>query len=140
MISQSSLSGEILDALYKAKDIKDREYENASKWITDIIKNPDRAKQTYCEVCGHSDWKLERHHVRGRKHGNENITVCCECHNRLTDSQRLWDRSWLATNSKNKNSFLSHGIIDICRLRYEKTYEEIYKLMAEKLTEGFSYD
>lgn len=140
MISQISLSSEIFEALYKAKDIEDREYEEALKWTIDIIKNPDRPKLNYCEICGHSDRKLEEHHIRGQKHGNECITVCYECHTKLTDSQRLWDRSWLDQDSENKDSFLKLGLIDICNLKHKKTGEEIYQLIAEQLTVGLSYD
>lgn len=140
MISQISLSNEIFDSLYKAKDIEDRECKEASEWITDIIKNPDRAKRTYCEICSHSDGKLEVHHVGGRKHGNESITICCECHKKLTDKQRLWDRSWFDPNAENKDAFLIRGLIDICKLKHEKTSEEIYNLTAEQLTGRFTYD
>lgn len=140
MISQISLSSEILEALYKVKEIEDREFDVVQKWITDIIKNPDRPKLNYCEICVHFNEKLEQHHIRGRKHGNETITVCLDCHKKLTDNQWLWDRSWLDENVENKYSFLMLGLIDICKLKHEKTGEEIYKLIAEKLTEGFSYD
>ena len=140
MISESSLSNEIYEAIYKSKEIEDREYEEALEWMTEIKENPDRAKRTYCEICGHSDGKLEVHHVRGRKYGNERITVCKDCHKILTDNQRLWDKSWLDTDAENKDAFLIRGLIDICKLKYEKSGEEIYSLMVEKLTEGFSYD
>jgi hypothetical protein len=138
LISPSSKS-KIFEAQYKSKDIEDREYENALKLTTDVIENPDREKCDRCEICI-STAKLELHHVRGEKHGNEVITACGQCHNALTANQRTWDRSWLDPDSKNKDSFLMLGLIDILKLKYEKTNKEIYKLMAEKLTEGFSYD
>ena len=50
MISQVSLSSEIFDALYKAKEIEDREFEDAQAWIIDIIENKDRPKLNYCEI------------------------------------------------------------------------------------------
>ncbi len=124
MITQISLSSKIFDALHKAKEIEDKEFEDAQKWITDIIENPDRPKLDYCEICGHSDMKLELHHVKGRKYGNEVITVCVECHKALTDNQRLWDYN-------NPDSFLDRGLIDICELKHSKTGIEIYKRLAE---------
>ena len=139
MISQSSLSNEIYEAIYEAKEIEDREYEEVLEWMTDIIENPDRPKLNYCEIC-HSKEKLEQHHVKGQKHGNEHITVCYECHKKLTDNQRLWDKSWLDPNAENKDAFLIRGLVDICKLKHEKTGEEIYKLMVEILTGRFSYD
>ena len=60
MISQVSLSSGIFDALYKAKDIENREFEDAQAWIIDIIENKDRPKLSYCEIC-HSSEKLEQH-------------------------------------------------------------------------------
>ena len=71
MISQSSLSSETFVALYEAWEIEDREFEGALEWMTDIVESPDRPELNYCEICGHSDSKLEEHHVRGRKYGNE---------------------------------------------------------------------
>ena len=130
MISQSSLSSEIFDALYKAKDIEDRECEEASEWITDIIKNPDRLKLNYCEICGHFDTKIEEHHIRGRKYGNETITVCLKCHKILTDSQKLW-------NYNDPDNLLDRGLIDICELKHSKTDIELYRRIAENLTASF---
>ena len=139
MISQMSLSSEIFDALFKAKEIENREFEDAQAWIIDIIENKDRPKLNYCEIC-HSSEKLEQHHIRGRKHGNECITVCYECHSTLTLNQRVWDRSWLDPDSENKDAFLIRGIIDVCELKYQKTGKEIYKLFADKLKEGLTYE
>jgi len=119
MTSEISISNEIYDSIYKAKEIMDSEYEDALKWITDIIENPNRPKRNECEICN-SNKKLEQHHIRGRKHGNETITVCHECHDILTVNQRLWDRSWFDPNAENNEVFLQRGLIDICELKYEK--------------------
>ena len=75
MIAQITLSSKIYDAIFKAKEIMDSEYEDALKWIIEIIENPKSSKQTECEICN-SNKNLEQHHVRGNKHGNETITVC----------------------------------------------------------------
>jgi|SRR5579875_3191227 len=139
MIAQISVSSQLFDALYKAKEIQDNEYQEALEWIMDIIENEDRPKFDKCEICN-SDKKLEQHHIRGCKHGNEIITVCYECHKILTDKQRLWDRSWLDPDSENKDAFLILGFINVCNLKYEKTGIEIFKILSEKLTKGFSYD
>ena len=139
MKNQMLLSSRIYDSLFKAKETLDNEYQEALDWITDIIENAERPKANECEICS-SNKKLESHHLRGRKHGNECITVCHDCHKILTDKQRLWDRSWLDPNSENKYAFLIRGLIDVCELKYKKTGKEIYKIISEKLTEGFSYE
>jgi hypothetical protein len=140
MIDQISLSSEIYDSIFRANEMMDRECQNALDWITDIIENPDRHKRNECEICNHSNKKLELHHIRGRQHGNETITVCQECHEKLSENQRLWDRSWYDPNVENKYAFFERGLIDICDLKYEKTGKEIFKLIAEELKRGFSYE
>jgi len=140
MTSEIFISSKIFDSVYRAKEILDKEYQDALDWIIDITENPNRPKRNECEICGHSNKKLELHHVRGNKHGNETITVCQECHETLTKNQRLWDTSWLNPNAENKDAFLKRGLIDICELKYKKTGKEIFKLIAEELTNGFSYD
>jgi len=144
MNTHISKSSKIYDSIFKAKEILDIlldiEYKDALGWIKDIVENPKRNKMNKCEICEHSDGKLELHHVRGIKHGNETITTCQECHKILTYKQNSWDSSWLDPNAVNKDAFLIRGLIDICELKYEKTGKEIYKLIAEELTRGFSYD
>jgi hypothetical protein len=139
MIAQISLSSKIYDSIFRAKETINSEYEDALDWITDIIENPNRPKRNECEICN-SNKKLEQHHVRGCKHGNEIITVCQKCHDTLTVNQRLWNTSWLDLNVENKNVFLERGLIDILNLKYEKTGREIFKLIAEELKRGFSYE
>jgi len=140
MLSQISLSTKIYDLIFRAKEMIDRECQNALDWVSDIIENPDRHKRNECEICNHSNKKLEQHHVRGKKHGNETITVCQECHETLTKNQRLWDTSWLNPNAENKDAFLERGLIDIFDLKYRKTGQEIFLLIADELKRGFSYD
>lgn len=139
MISQILLSSYLIDTLCKAKETQDNEHQKTLKWITDIIENENRPNYSECEICS-SNKKLEQHHVRGRKHGNECITVCQECHKTLTDKQRLWDRSWFEPDSENRDAFLIRGLIDVCELIYEKTSKEIFKIFSDILIEGFSYE
>jgi uncharacterized protein YlaI len=139
MINQISVSSKIYDSIFRAKETMNSEYEDALDWITDIKENPNRPKRNECEICD-SNKKLEQHHVRGNKHGNETITLCHDCHEILTNKQKLWDRPWLDPNAENKDQFLIRGLIDICELKYDKTSQEIFKLFAEELTRGFSYE
>jgi len=135
MISKISTSSKIYDPIYRAKEILDKEYQDALEWETDIRENPNRPKRNECEICN-SNKKLEQHHVRGKKHGNETITVCHDCHEILTNKQRLWPD----LNTENKDAFLELGLIDIYELKYEKTGKEIFKLIAEEKIRSFSYD
>ena len=139
MITKTSVSSEISDADFRTKEVLKQKVQEASEWKTDIVNNKNRLKLNYCEICNSKE-HLEQHHVRGRKHGNEIITVCQECHNILTDKQRLWDRSWHDPDSSNKDSFLIRGLIDVFELKYEKTGFEYYKEMAKQLTKRFKYD
>ena len=125
--------------MFKAKEMQDKKYQEMSEWITDIIENENRSKTKECEICS-SNKKLEQHHVRGHKHGNEFITVCQECHKTLTDKQRLWDRSWLDPDSENRDAFLIRGFIDVCELKYQKIGKEIFKIFSDIVKEGFSYE
>lgn len=139
MISTLSTQDRIFKAIYEATEALFSECEQVLEWITDITKNSERPKYAECEICSLNK-KLEQHHVRGRKHGNECITVCSECHKTLTDKQRLWDRSWSNPDSQYKDSFLIRGLIDIFFLKHSKTGCEIYQKIAEILTKGFSYE
>ena len=139
MISQLSISSKVYDAMFKANEMQDSKYQEMSEWITDIIENENRSKAKECEICS-SNKKLEQHHVRGRKHGNECITVCQECHKTLTYKQRLWDRAWFDPDSDNRDAFLIRGFIDVCELIYEKTSKEIFKIFSDILTEEFNYE
>ncbi|MCL4326218.1 MAG: HNH endonuclease [Candidatus Thermoplasmatota archaeon] len=133
MKNSTSESNCIDNADFKTQEIIDNESQEASDWIRDIRYNNNRPKLNYCEICNSKE-KLEQHHIKGRKHGNEIITVCVKCHKELTDKQKLW------SNSGNKDSFLIRGLIDISELKYEKTGIEYYRLIAKQLTEGYKYD
>ena len=129
MISKISISSKIFEALFRAKETIDGDFQEVNDWITDILKNEHRTKKDDCEICS-SPKKLEVHHIRGRKYGNEVMTLCLECHRKLTDKQRLW-------NYQNPENLLERGIIDICELKHEKTGMGIYKLIAEDLTSRY---
>lgn len=129
MISKISTSSTIFEAVFRAKEIIDSEYQESIDWMTDILENEHRFKKSECEIC-RSPRKLEVHHIRGRSHGNEVMTVCLECHRILTNRQRLW-------NYQNSDILLERGIIDVCELKNERTGIGIYKLIAEYLTSRY---
>jgi hypothetical protein len=41
-----------------------------------------------CAICGESDDRtLQRHHLAARAYGEEQVTVCANCHYKLSDAQ-----------------------------------------------------
>ena len=41
-----------------------------------------------CRVCGEADDRtLQRHHLAGQAYGDEQVTVCANCHYKLSDAQ-----------------------------------------------------
>ncbi len=138
MKNQYSAENIIYDSYFKAKETINKENNECLDWITDIKENPNRGKKDRCEICGSKE-NLELHHVRGRKNGNEVITVCRECHQELTRNQNLWDKRCLNGDPGN-DWCLVLGLINILELKYEKTGIEIYKIWAKKLKERFHYE
>lgn len=42
-----------------------------------------------CGTCGEPDYRvLEKHHVAGRKHDPDTVTVCRNCHRKASDDQK----------------------------------------------------
>lgn len=41
-----------------------------------------------CVICGEDDWRcLEEHHIAGQAFGEDLVTVCRNCHRKLSDDQ-----------------------------------------------------
>jgi hypothetical protein len=82
----------------------------------------------------------ELHHIAGRKHDFRTATVCFECHEKLTNKQKLWDARWCKPDQPEhlKAAFLLQGISDILRLKANKTNNPIYEELADLLTEEIS--
>lgn len=57
-----------------------------------------------CLLCGYNEDPriLEEHHIAGRKNSDITITVCPNCHRKLSRKQYTWDKDW----KKEGNSLL----------------------------------
>jgi len=49
-----------------------------------------------CWICGYLEDPLilEQHHIAGRRNSDFTITVCPNCHRRLSMNQRSWAKEW----------------------------------------------
>jgi hypothetical protein len=127
--------------LWKIKidlEVHDRELDY---WINHlIIQTPSQVNvlKEKCEIC-EAEEDLELHHIGGRKHMRNTITVCQNCHRILSDLQKLWDKRWELTDQSEsvRDAFLLQGLYDILKLksRYSKTS---YEDLADKLVEEIS--
>jgi hypothetical protein len=46
--------------------------------------------QPICACCGETDWRcMELHHLEGEQFGKTLVTVCRNCHRKLSDAQRI---------------------------------------------------
>ena len=82
--------------------------------------------QGYCIICRHDDpLDLEYHHVAGKNNDNFVVSVCRNCHGRLSRNQRLWPKSWTQKNNPRplREAFLLKGMAEI----YELTAKSIFK-------------
>lgn len=54
-----------------------------------------------CLICGYSEDPLilEQHHIAGRRNSDVTITVCPNCHRKLSMNQRSWPKEWTSKNN-----------------------------------------
>ena len=95
-------------------------FDNIKKVIAEKKEYDNFLKaQGYCIICGHDDpLDLEYHHLAGKINSSHVISMCRNCHGRISRRQRAWPQGW----SKNNNSttkrlaILLRGISDILRV------------------------
>jgi len=105
------------------KDISKIIEEN--KWIEQFI-----SAQGYCLVCGHNDpLDLELHHIAGRKNSSVTVSLCRNCHGKISRRQRNWPKVWLNDNNP----------INICDAILLRGYSDLYRLVSEKYLERVLY-
>lgn len=101
------------------KDISKIIEEN--KWIEQFI-----SAQGYCIVCGHNDpLDLELHHVAGIKNSSVTVSLCRNCHGKISRRQRYWPKVWLNDNNP----------INICDAILLRGFSDLFRLVSEKYLE-----
>jgi hypothetical protein len=81
-------------------------------------------KGGYCSLCGYSDefLILHKHHIAGRKHSDITVTVCPNCHERLSLEQRAWPSIWLKKTVDQNIIYglMLRGLADLSKIMSEQ--------------------
>lgn len=125
--------------------VKDNVYVDIliiDRWLQSLVfQTPEEAKvkKVCCEICSNREG-LELHHIAGRKHIHNTVTVCKDCHHTLSKNQRLWDKRWEHPDQSYqvRDAFTLQGIHDILGLKAYKTGNTVYSLLADSLIEDIS--
>lgn len=91
------------------------------KWIEEFLSG-----QGFCIICHHADsLDLEYHHIGGKNNDNLTVSVCRNCHGKLSRKQRFWPKKWMRKNNPPdlKQAFLLRGLSDIFRLKADRIFE-----------------
>lgn len=100
------------------------------KQIDDIL-----TKGGCCVICGYNDDPrvIEKHHIAGKHNSDLTVSVCPNCHKKLSMKQNGWDNKW--TDSDNdmilKTHFLWVGIADILELQALVLRDKAYEIRGE---------
>lgn len=92
---------------------------DSNKWIAEFLSG-----QGYCIICDHDDpLDFENHHVAGKHNNSLTVSLCRNCHGRVSRKQRYWSKRWTNMNNpqNQKDAFLMRGISDLLRLKAERT-------------------
>lgn len=66
-----------------------------------------------CAICGEADPRcLEAHHLAGEKYGNEVVTVCRNCHRKLSDHQ-LDHAPGLKPDPESNDGLIGHFLLGL---------------------------
>ena len=88
------------------------------KWLKQFLSG-----QGYCIICNHTNsLDLEYHHLAGKNNDKFTVSVCRNCHGRLSRKQRLWPKTWTRKNNSPdlKEYCFLQGLIDIMQLRQNR--------------------
>lgn len=82
--------------------------------------------QGICVICGHDNpTDFEYHHIAGKANSPLVISLCRNCHGRLSRKQYIWSKGW---SRKSKSSMkalamLLRGISDVLRVISDHLWE-----------------
>jgi hypothetical protein len=88
----------------------------------------------HCIICGNTDPRVfEEHHIAGRKHSDLTVTLCANCHQKISRGQRSYPKGWLRTRLSPLSciAYTLRGIADILRA--------ISELLLDRESDGRGY-
>lgn len=83
--------------------------------------------QGYCIICYHDDpLDLENHHIGAKSNNILVVSLCRNCHGRISRKQRYWPEGWSTKNKPQpkKDAIFLIGIGDVFRMIGERMYYE----------------
>ena len=102
-----AFSNEYLENIHRIIDEK--------KWLDTVCNG-----QGFCVACGHDDQlDLELHHIAGRENSPVLVSLCRNCHYRISKVQNeQWPEDWYKKKNSQarKNAYLLRGLSDLLRL------------------------
>src|SRR5439155_10048716 len=90
------------------------------KWLEQFLSG-----QGYCIICEHNDpLDLEYHHVAGRYNDEQKVSVCRNCHGRLSRKQRFWPKEWTRRNNPLdlKEAFRMKGLSEVLKMKADSIF------------------
>ena len=92
-----------------------------------------------CVVCD-SPVARDGHHIAKWMQDERTVPVCKQCHQQLTEDQKLWDRRCELPGQPDnvQQAFILYGIRDICRRRGRKLGDSNYEVYADMLRDDIA--
>jgi len=82
--------------------------------------------QGICIICGHDNpLDLEYHHIGGKSNSSLVISLCRNCHGRLSRKQYAWPKDWSGKSKPSMQvlAMLLRGISDVLRVISDYLWE-----------------
>lgn len=97
------------------------------KWVDKFVEG-----QGFCIICGHDDpLDLEYHHVAGKSNSPLVVSLCRNCHGKISRKQQLsWPKGWSDEDKrpKCKEGLMLRGLSDLMRLKSDNMlYGELHE-------------
>jgi len=119
-------------SIRKVQEDSPSQPEEFTKILSLIIIAYRQAPHDGCILCQlanrRNDDRLESHHIAGREHLPDALTVCLPCHNELSEKQKKWQYSKHEPHITLSSYF--HGLSDIFELLFERNKQDHLKALA----------
>lgn len=105
-----------------------KDYFDDVKSLIESKKQMDKLveSQGVCLVCGHDNpLDFEYHHIGGKANSSIVISICRNCHGRLSRKQYHWPKGWSHKSKPSMKALamLLRGISDILRVISDHLWE-----------------